>query len=169
MPPTKRKHAEATATSQETEESESAESKKPRIEEAANTTGVENPEGETTVALVESSSFNLQPQGILRLPVELQEEILDYLQHPTLWTTVGDRRVPIIPTAYTERNKALRCLASTCVAYRQVFLPLAWRHVLICTIGETDNGLSYYKTVGETLARKCKGLMKHPELAEHVQ
>ena len=115
------------------------------------------------------SSFHTEPQGLLRLPIELQEEILDHLQHPTLWTTVGYDRAPVISPAYTERNKALRSLASTSVVYRRVFLPVAWRHVLICTIGETDNRLSYYKTIGDMLERKCQGLENHPELGQHVQ
>jgi len=173
MSPNKRKHVESTAGSQEVGEPESGTPKRPRAEPALAPKPLprigNSVEGEVATGLVNSPSLYVEPHGLLRLPVEIQEEILDYLQHPTLWTTVGYDGAPVVPPAYSERNKVLRALASTCATYRRVFLPRAWRHVLVCTIGETDNRLSYYKTVGNMLERKCRGLMKHPELGEHVQ
>ena len=60
------------------------------------TAGLDSPASPTLIGnlvegegLVDSTPINAEPQGLIRLPIEIQEKILDQLEHPTLWTTVG--------------------------------------------------------------------------------
>jgi len=161
MPPVKRKQTESTTISSETGRAAASVSTRKKQKRCADEL--------VAAAKPETNPHIWEPKGLLRLPVELHEEILGYLKHPTLRTIVGLMHVPVIPPKFTERNKVLRVLASICVAYRRMFLPLAWSHVLVCSIGKKDNPVSYYKTLGDMLARKCKGLKENPELGVHVR
>ena len=163
MPPRKRKHAEATPTT-------ALEPENPPVDNDNDLEKASKKFRRGGCGEEETTAYDGNAQkGIFRLPVELQEEILDSFQHPTLWTTVGYHGAPVISPVYNERNEVLRTLASTCVKYREVFLPRLWQHVLICTIGEGTNSVSFYKTVGEMLQRKCQGLLENPEIAVYVQ
>jgi len=91
MPLIKRIRVEATLASEDTGEAATNTLKKPQTDvpliagsNTNPTSHIGNPaEGEAGAVI------DLEPQGFLRLPFELQEEVLGYLRHTALWTTVG--------------------------------------------------------------------------------
>lgn len=107
-------------------------------------------------------------KGILSLPLELQREILGYYQKIDFLTRTPHDN-PILPDEYLEYTDALRALSQVSVAYRQVFLPLLWETVNVCFSQRGANPTSFFKHVGEALARKCDGLKANPELRPLVK
>ena len=106
-------------------------------------------------------------KGILALPLELRDEILAHYQKIDFLTRTPHDN-PILPEEYLEYTDALRALSQVSVAYRQVFMPLLWETVNVCFSVRGANTNSFFKHVGEALARKCDGL-KANELKECVQ
>lgn len=112
-------------------------------------------------------------KGILRCPVELQTEIVDY------FLPVGStsdkyyyESDPILRPMYLERTDALRTLSQVSLDYRRVFLPLLYETLNACCgqrPKEDSNKMSFFKHVGDTLRRKSKGLVANPELASYVR
>ena len=110
-------------------------------------------------------------KGILRCPVELQNEILDY--YLPVGPTSGSEGYfgpdPVLHPIYLERTTALRTLSQVSLDYRRVFLPLLYETLNVCCAEQSLNRVSFYKHVGDTLRRKSRGLIANPQLASYVR
>ncbi|KAF8910143.1 hypothetical protein CPB84DRAFT_1359046 [Gymnopilus junonius] len=69
-------------------------------------------------------------KGLLHLPVELQFEILDWLQKITLLTRAPN--IPELPVEYLKRTDTLRALSQVCAVYRRAYLGFLWETVNVC-------------------------------------
>jgi hypothetical protein len=72
------------------------------------------------------------------------------------------------PLNYRERTDVLRALSQTCVALRQVTLPLLWERLEAAWVPEAKTG-TWYKYVTMELERKAKGVMSRKDLIPHVR
>lgn len=123
---------------------------------------------EPSIIVSFENSLNTE-KGFLRLPIELQDEVLHYFQGVNIYTKTG-YTIPILSPKYLESTDILRALSQVCVAYRRVFLPYLWESFTACIDSRSaQNPLSFYVHAGETLTRKCGGLSKNPDLAVHLR
>ncbi|KAH6917082.1 hypothetical protein BKA70DRAFT_1417857 [Coprinopsis sp. MPI-PUGE-AT-0042] len=107
--------------------------------------------------------------GFCKLPLELTTEILSYFPSVGPLTSVGTGSgAPILPARYLERPHVLRSLSQTCVAYRNLFLPILWENLDAC-VEDKEGKEQFFRHSGETLTRKCKGLLETQELAAMVR
>jgi hypothetical protein len=104
-----------------------------------------------------------------KLPLELTTEILSYFPSIGPLTSVGNSSgQPILGAKYLERPDILRSLSQTCVAYRNMFLPVLWETFNAC-IEARSGEEQFFRHAGETLTRKSAGLLETAELAAMVR
>ncbi|CAL1707387.1 unnamed protein product [Somion occarium] len=107
--------------------------------------------------------------GLSALPVELRdmifEEVFQSLRDVTREDVLRNSRS--LPTSYAEKRDMLRSLSQTCRSLRPQFIPLLWENVEAC-VTRKENG-TWYKELGEKLENLSDGLVKSPELAQHVR
>ncbi|KAJ3538052.1 hypothetical protein NMY22_g5327 [Coprinellus aureogranulatus] len=168
--------------------------KKPKKTEPASSrkAGLKSTTGKASAPSSSSENPANARQGILRLPPELIANVLSNYKSIGNFTSIPDRSEkeearrqlqapaapgpidllsdePVLPRAYLDRPDALRALSQTCVAYRQVFLPLLFERLEVCVTTRPGNPMrAFYKHIGEGLERKCSGLAKRPDLWEMV-
>jgi hypothetical protein len=115
-----------------------------------------------------ADASNLE-RGLLSLPVELSTEILHYFPVIGPYKTIyfNDN---LLPEIYLLRIDILRALSQVCIDYRRVFLPLLWESLDICFMREVrpDMMRAFYKHIGDTLVRKCDGLLANHNLASYI-
>lgn len=104
-------------------------------------------------------------RGLLLLPAELHSEILDNFLPVVSQTQVPPSGTPVLASIYLERTDVLRALSQVSVSYRKHFLPLLWQVLNMCFADEA----AFYKHLGDTLVRKCKGLSQNPELLTFIR
>jgi hypothetical protein len=110
----------------------------------------------------------LQPKGFLAFPNELISKVLSYFRFPSRWTRLElGSHDPVLPHHFLQRERALRVLSQTSRAYRIVFLPLLWESLDVCSRG--SNMVAFYKHLGDTLARKSKGLARRKDLCQYIR
>jgi len=106
-------------------------------------------------------------KAFLSIPMELTTEILSHFlaidAHTGIRSSQGN---PVLPIEYLERPDILRALSQTCVAFRRLFLPLAWENLDVCV--EPREFCAFYKHAGDTLKRKSDGLLENKDLAKYV-
>ncbi|EAU92311.1 hypothetical protein CC1G_00530 [Coprinopsis cinerea okayama7 len=111
--------------------------------------------------------------GFCRLPDELISEVLSYYPEVGPLTSAVDgtaryqAREPILPVSYLVRPDTLRALSQTCVAYRRLFLPILWERLEVCV--EARGKEQFFRHAGESLTRKCNGLLENPDLLDMVR
>jgi hypothetical protein len=107
---------------------------------------------------------------LARLPPELLDEILSYLRVMplTFYYDVSPTHAAYPPLTYRERFDALRALAQTSRALREVALPLQWARFEAAWVPEARQG-TWYKYVTMELERKANGMQAHPDLVPLVQ
>jgi hypothetical protein len=106
-------------------------------------------------------------KAFLSIPMELTTEILSHFPAIDAHTGIRSRQEdPVLPTVYLQRPDILRALSQTCVAFRRVFLPLAWENLDVC-VGPRVK-CAFFKHAGTTLKRKSDGLLENKDLAKYV-
>ena len=104
-------------------------------------------------------------KGLATVPSELLLEIVSYFPEISLEHILDSLQT--LPVEYRERFAALRALSQTCKELRSVVLPLAWNHLEACTTA--GHPTQFFKEVGNSLVRKCKGLLESKHLLPHVR
>lgn len=120
---------------------------------------------------VESSSsavarpISQEQKGLVALPSELLLEIVSNFPEISLEHILD--ALQTLPVEYRVRFAALRALSQTCKELRSVVLPLAWERLEACTTA--GHPTQFFKEVGSSLERKCKGLLASKHLLPHVR
>lgn len=148
--------------------------------------------GATKVGLSSSAGDASNAQkGLLSLPTELIAKVLASFKTIGNFTSLPELTAegsygsdvkgegasenllagePVLGREYLERPDALRALSQTCVAYREVFLPLLFERLEVCVNTRPGNPTkAFYKHIGDGLERKCSGLAGRPDLWEMVR
>ena len=99
--------------------------------------------------------------------MKLTTEILSHFPaidaHTGIWYGQDE---PVLPILYLQRPDILRALSQTCIAFRRVFLPLAWENLDVC-VGPRVK-CAFFKHAGKTLKSKSDGLLENKDLAKDV-
>lgn len=106
-------------------------------------------------------------KAFLSIPMELTTEILSHFPAIDAYTRIRSDD-PVLPTVYLQRPDILRALSQTCVAFRRVFLPLAWENLDVCVGPRVKRSSTFFKHAGDTLKRKSDGLLENKDLAKYV-
>ena len=106
-------------------------------------------------------------KAFLSIPMELTTEILSHFPAIDAYTGIWyGQDEPVLPTVYLQRPDILRALSQTCIAFRRVFLPLAWENLDVC-VGPRVK-CPFFKHAGKTLKSKSDGLLENKDLAKYV-
>jgi len=105
-------------------------------------------------------------KAFLSIPMELTTEILSHFPEIDAHTRIRSGYDPVLPIVYLQRPNILRALSQTCVAFRRVFLPLAWENLDVCVGPRVQ--CAFFKHAGVTLKRKSDGLLENKDLAKYV-
>jgi hypothetical protein len=109
-------------------------------------------------------------KGILVLPLELISETLKNYKKIEIHSTSDDSTPFVLPRGFSVRPGVLRALSQVCQVYREVFLPLAYESLSTCLYPKSGHNIkSHHKHIGETLERKCAGLLTSPRLCAMVR
>ncbi|KIM73045.1 hypothetical protein PILCRDRAFT_93223 [Piloderma croceum F 1598] len=114
----------------------------------------------------QTAQSSLPRETFTDLPSEL---LLDIVSRIPTMSIVDDlfSNPGYLPLAYRERSASLRALSQTCKTLRKLCLPLAWETLEACTTTGSRN--MFFKEVGESLERKCNGLMQSEYLFPYVR
>jgi hypothetical protein len=114
----------------------------------------------------QTAQSSLPREIITDLPSEL---LLDIVSRIPTMSIVDDlcSNPGYLPLAYRERSASLRALSQTCKTLRKLCLPLAWETLEACTTTGPPN--MFYMAVGDSLERKCNGLMESEYLLPYVR
>ncbi|KAJ7172942.1 hypothetical protein C8R43DRAFT_977953 [Mycena crocata] len=113
--------------------------------------------------------------GLPALPTETLCEIVSHLQGvPFPCPNYLD---DILPREFLERSQTLLCLSETCRRLREIFLPLAWKHVEVCAHSSITKNHSNPWRDAELSRKMAMELVWHteivtvrnPSLAQHVR
>ncbi|KDQ60173.1 hypothetical protein JAAARDRAFT_191574 [Jaapia argillacea MUCL 33604] len=114
---------------------------------------------------IASEVVTFQP-GFPSLAPELFLEILSY------FGTVSDDYIlanpEYLPSECRERIDLLRALSQTCRSLRSQFFGIAWERFAPCICSESD-GKVWWKVLGDSMEKQCKGLVKSPHLLPLVR
>lgn len=129
-----------------------------------------NKRAKSSADVESSSSAVIRPisqerKGLVTVPSEILLEIVSHFPEISLEHILDCLQT--LPVEYRERFAALRALSQTCKELRSVVLPLAWDHLEACTTAGHPS--QFFKDVGNSLERKCKGLLASKHLLPHVR
>ncbi|KDQ60174.1 hypothetical protein JAAARDRAFT_125597 [Jaapia argillacea MUCL 33604] len=102
--------------------------------------------------------------GFPSLAPELFLEILSYFE--TISNDYILANPEYLPSECRERTDALRALSQTCRSLRSQFLGIAWETFAVCIC---PDGKSWWKVLGDSMEKQCKGLVKSPHLLPLVR
>ncbi|KAF5332118.1 hypothetical protein D9611_008037 [Ephemerocybe angulata] len=154
----------------------------PRKKAKKGVSAKEEPEIETTTATAApkatSGAAANGKKALAVLPAELLTKVLAHYKAIGPYTDIYTAREnrgrnepdigPTLDASYLERSDVLRALSQTCRVYREIFLPILYERMEAC-ITPRSGKVAFYKHIGETLERKCRGLKKNPALAKMVR
>ncbi|KAL0572239.1 hypothetical protein V5O48_009721 [Marasmius crinis-equi] len=127
----------------------------------------------STSTALERRSVRQNDCGFLKLPVEiLTTHLLEYF--PNIPVGIPDEMKmcgALLPQIVLERRKVLCALAQTCKRFRDIFLPLQWQSLDLCTysVGPNVNTGPWYLIMARMTERLSEGLVKTPALASYVR